>query len=159
MFYSTWIYLGRIVPVKVIIEHSMKLIVRWSRLLFCVFHQLGGHLPLHIWYYNVNLVCSWQQSAQLSPTLLYVINRFSFSFSLWCRNFRAIQCRLIVAQMTSTRSDGINTLLCLFVPIQIMAVYGLFTARTEFVVLFLYNLFVTFAHLHYGICVVSWRRE
>jgi hypothetical protein len=66
-----------------------------------------------------------------------------------------IQCRLVVAQMTSTRSDGINTLLCLFVPIQIMSVYGLFMERTELIVLFLYNLIATLAHIHYGCCVVS----
>jgi hypothetical protein len=57
--------------------------------------------------------------------------------------------------MTSTRSNGVNTLLCLFVPIQIMSVYGLFTERMEFIVLFLYNAIATLAHIHYGCCVVS----
>ncbi|CAF1291344.1 unnamed protein product [Adineta steineri] len=68
--------------------------------------------------------------------------------------FSNIACRLVVAQMTSTRSDGINTLLYLYVPIQIMSVYGLFNGRMEFIVLFAYNIFVTLAHIHYGCCVV-----
>jgi len=57
--------------------------------------------------------------------------------------------------MTSTRSDGFNTLLYFFVPIQIMSVYGSLTARMEFILLFLYNIFVILAHLHYAICVVN----
>lgn len=57
--------------------------------------------------------------------------------------------------MTSTRSNGVNTLLYLFVPIQIMSVYGLFTERMEFILLFLYNAIATLAHIHYGCCVVS----
>ena len=57
--------------------------------------------------------------------------------------------------MTSTRSDGFNTLLYVFVPIQIMSVYGVFTERMEFSLLFLYNIFVIVAHLHYAICVVE----
>ena len=35
-----------------------------------------------------------------------------------------------------------------------MAVCGLFTKQTEFLLLFLYNIFVTLAHIHYGGCVV-----
>ena len=57
--------------------------------------------------------------------------------------------------MTSTRSDGFNTLLYFFVPIQIMAVYGTLTERMEFILLFIYNIFVILAHLHYAICVVN----
>ena len=57
--------------------------------------------------------------------------------------------------MTSTRSDGFNTLLYVFVPIQLMSVYGALTARMEFLFLFIYNIFVILAHLHYAICVVS----
>ncbi|CAF1507956.1 unnamed protein product [Adineta steineri] len=56
--------------------------------------------------------------------------------------------------MTSTRSDGFNTLLYFFVPIQIMSVYGALTERMEFTLLFLLNIFVILAHLHYAICVV-----
>ncbi|UJR30409.1 hypothetical protein I4U23_017944 [Adineta vaga] len=68
--------------------------------------------------------------------------------------FSNIACRLVIAQMTSTRSNGINTLLCLYVPIQIMSVYGLFTENTELSLLFLYNIIATLAHIHYGCCVV-----
>ncbi len=57
--------------------------------------------------------------------------------------------------MTSTRSDGINTLLYLYVPLQIMSVYGVFMEKTELILLFLYNGIATLAHLHYGCCVVS----
>lgn len=56
--------------------------------------------------------------------------------------------------MTSTRSDGLNNLLFVFVPIQLMSVYGALSARMEFGLLFLYNIFVILAHLHYAICVV-----
>jgi len=35
-----------------------------------------------------------------------------------------------------------------------MSVYGALTERMEFVLLFLYNIFVILAHLHYAICVV-----
>jgi hypothetical protein len=84
--------------------------------------------------------------------LLYVENGSFF----WIAFFIiSLQCRLVVAQMTSTRSDGINTLLYLFVPIQIMSVYGLFMERTEFLLLILYNIIATLAHIHYGCCVVS----
>jgi ethanolaminephosphotransferase len=68
--------------------------------------------------------------------------------------FSNIACRLVVAQMTSTRSEGINTLLYIFVPIQILSVYGVFNERTELTFLFLYNTIATLAHLHYGCCVV-----
>lgn len=57
--------------------------------------------------------------------------------------------------MTSTRSDGFNTFLYFFVPIQIMSVYGALTERMEFILLFLYNIFVILAHLHYAGCVVN----
>lgn len=65
-----------------------------------------------------------------------------------------VQCRLVVAQMTSTRSDGFNTLLYLFVPIQLLSVYGALTQRMELLLLFLFNLVAIVAHLHYAICVV-----
>ena len=58
--------------------------------------------------------------------------------------------------MTSTRSDGFNTLLYFFVSIQIMSVYGALTERMEFTLLFLYNIFAILAHLHYAVCVVNY---
>ena len=57
--------------------------------------------------------------------------------------------------MTSTRSDGFNTLLYLFVPIQLMSVYGTLSERMELILLFLFNLVAIVAHLHYAICVVG----
>lgn len=59
--------------------------------------------------------------------------------------------------MTSTRSNGVNQLLYLFVPIQLMAVYGQLSAKMEFLLLFVYNAISIMAHLHYAICVVGWR--
>jgi ethanolaminephosphotransferase len=93
--------------------------------------------------------------AVVGTTFSNIAVRKSFFF-IYINHFLYVilQCRLVVAQMTSTRSDGINTLLCLFVPIQIMSVYGLFNSKTEFALLFLYNAIATLAHLHYGICVV-----
>jgi len=75
-------------------------------------------------------------------------------FSAVGATFSNIACLLVDAQMTSTRSDGFNTLLYVFVPIQLMSVYGALTERMEFILLFLYNIFVILAHLHYGGCVV-----
>ncbi|CAF4484803.1 unnamed protein product, partial [Rotaria socialis] len=75
-------------------------------------------------------------------------------FSAIGATFSNIACRLVVAQMTTTRSDGFNKLLYILVPIQIMSVYGALTERMEFSLLFLYNIFVILAHLHYAICVV-----
>ncbi|CAF1109930.1 unnamed protein product [Adineta ricciae] len=75
-------------------------------------------------------------------------------FSAVGATFSNIACRLVVAQMTSTRSDGFNNLLYCFVPIQVMSVYGAFSERMEFKLLFLLNIFVILAHLHYAICVV-----
>lgn len=75
-------------------------------------------------------------------------------FSAVGATFSNIACRLVIAQMTTTRSDGFNNLLYIFVPIQVMSVYGALTERMEFILLFLYNIFVILAHLHYAICVV-----
>jgi len=75
-------------------------------------------------------------------------------FSAVGATFSNIACRLVVAQMTTTRSDGVNTLLYVFVPIQLMSVYGVLSEKMEFSLLFLYNIFVIVAHLHYAICVV-----
>ncbi len=36
-----------------------------------------------------------------------------------------------------------------------MSVYGALNAKMEFLLLFLYNIFVILAHLHYAICVVN----
>ena len=57
--------------------------------------------------------------------------------------------------MTSTRSDGINTLLYVFVPIQILSIYNSFPEHTELLLLFAYTALAILAHLHYAACVVS----
>ena len=36
-----------------------------------------------------------------------------------------------------------------------MTVYGALNRKTEFILLFLYNIFAILAHLHYAICVVG----
>jgi len=67
--------------------------------------------------------------------------------------FSNITCRLIVAQMSSTRAPVFNTLL---VPLSvttlvIMLPHG---ELAEYSILCVVNVIVTVAHLHYGICVV-----
>ena len=57
--------------------------------------------------------------------------------------------------MTSTRSEGFNTFLYVFVPIQMMSVYGTLTQKMESILLYLYTIFVILAHLHYATCVVT----
>ena len=37
-----------------------------------------------------------------------------------------------------------------------MSVYGAVTEKMEFTLLFIYNIFVILAHLHYAACVVNY---
>ncbi|KAL5278899.1 EPT1 family protein [Megaselia abdita] len=84
-------------------------------------------------------------------------------FILFGTLFSNIACRLIVAQMSDTRCDGFNVLMWPLVSVVVVSCFqwyqSLFHFRFEedYERWLLYGLtiFVTMAHLHYGICVVQ----
>lgn len=68
----------------------------------------------------------------------------------------SFQCRLIVCQMSSTRCEPLNWLL-LPLTLVILAVMSGLPSRTEILLLYLLTGFITLAHVHYGVRVVSVR--
>jgi len=77
--------------------------------------------------------------------------------------FSNISCRLIVAQMTSTRCEIFNWAL---IPLTVIVtlftfpfsessfIYGVLNQRMEVFMLYLMAIIVTLQHVHYGICMV-----
>uniref|UniRef100_A0A9J2PQA6 Ethanolaminephosphotransferase 1 n=1 Tax=Ascaris lumbricoides TaxID=6252 RepID=A0A9J2PQA6_ASCLU len=68
--------------------------------------------------------------------------------------FSNIACHLIIAQMTQTRADPFNLLLCVYCAVAFVSLFGHVGAHTELFLLRLLAVAVTLAHLHYGICLV-----
>uniref|UniRef100_A0A183VBS6 Ethanolaminephosphotransferase 1 n=1 Tax=Toxocara canis TaxID=6265 RepID=A0A183VBS6_TOXCA len=68
--------------------------------------------------------------------------------------FSNIACRLIIAQMTQTRAEPFNFLLCMYCAVAFVSLFGHIRAQTELILLRLLAIGVTLAHLHYGICLV-----
>uniref|UniRef100_A0A914X1B3 Ethanolaminephosphotransferase 1 n=1 Tax=Plectus sambesii TaxID=2011161 RepID=A0A914X1B3_9BILA len=87
----------------------------------------------------------------MSPTK--VIDRDPHMF-LWTMGvvFSNIACRLIIAQMSHTRTETINALLVAYMAVTGLAVMGVL-GSAELNVLRLLAVVVTVAHVHYGICV------
>ncbi|CAF1104853.1 unnamed protein product [Didymodactylos carnosus] len=75
-------------------------------------------------------------------------------FSAIGATFSNIACRLVVAQMTSTRAEGFNSFLYIYVPIQCLVVFGKLTKTVEFTLLYVYNIYAIIFHIHYAVCVV-----
>ncbi|XP_039610419.1 ethanolaminephosphotransferase 1-like isoform X1 [Polypterus senegalus] len=94
------------------------------------------------------LLTTW---AKISPEDILTKNPRIF---LWMVGvtFSNVTCRLIVCQMTKTRSEVIHWLL---IPLAgtVGAVYMGLEVHSEFALLTGYTLLVTVAHVHYGICV------
>jgi ethanolaminephosphotransferase len=67
--------------------------------------------------------------------------------------FSNIAVHLIVAQMSSTRSETINGLLRIYLLVAGIACSGVLGDK-EFMVLKLTGIFLTLAHIYYGICLV-----
>lgn len=61
--------------------------------------------------------------------------------------------RLIIAQMSSTRAQLVNKLLVVYALVASCALSGLLDAR-ELLVLRVFAVFSTLAHVHFGVCVV-----
>ncbi|XP_066575730.1 ethanolaminephosphotransferase 1 isoform X2 [Amia ocellicauda] len=66
--------------------------------------------------------------------------------------FSNVTCRLIVCQMTNTRSEAFHWLLLPLAAVIAGLSAGLWVQR-EFAVLVGYSVLVTVAHVHYGVCV------
>ncbi|XP_023699156.1 ethanolaminephosphotransferase 1-like [Paramormyrops kingsleyae] len=66
--------------------------------------------------------------------------------------FSNVSCRLIICQMTNTRSEALHWLL---LPLAVMvgAILSGLLANGEFLGLLAFSTLVTLAHLHYGLCV------
>ena len=69
-------------------------------------------------------------------------------------HFLSFQCKLIIAQMSSTKCELLNNLLVPLVTIVTTVVF-LDLGVLEFYLLCGYATFVTVSHVHFGICVVS----
>jgi len=103
----------------------------------------------------------------MSPTILFTVSVWWAIKSptnvieqdprlfLWTMGvvFSNIAVHLIIAQMSSTRSETFNTLMRIYVAVAGVSCLGLF-GKYEMLALQLSGLFLTLAHLHYGICLV-----
>jgi ethanolaminephosphotransferase len=69
--------------------------------------------------------------------------------------FSNIAVHLIIAQMSSTRSETINGLLRLYLIVAGVSCAGLLGDK-EFMVLKFTGIFLTLAHIYYGICLVNY---
>lgn len=74
---------------------------------------------------------------------------------LWAMGvvFSNVASRLIIAQMSSTRAQLVNKLLVVYALVASCALSGLLDAR-ELLVLRVFAVFSTLAHVHFGVCVV-----
>ncbi|KAG7455264.1 hypothetical protein MATL_G00254750 [Megalops atlanticus] len=107
-----------------------------------------GLLPLLSPCLLFALLTAW---AVLSPGDVLTHNPRLF---LWMTGvaFSNVTCRLIICQMTNTRSEAFHWLL---LPLAIIT-GGIATgalAQCEFLCLLVYSVLVTTAHIHYGVCV------
>uniref|UniRef100_A0A915CCT7 Ethanolaminephosphotransferase 1 n=1 Tax=Parascaris univalens TaxID=6257 RepID=A0A915CCT7_PARUN len=68
--------------------------------------------------------------------------------------FSNIACHLIIAQMTQTRADPFNLLVCVYCTVAFVALFGHIGAERELFALRLLAVAITLAHLHYSICLV-----
>lgn len=99
-------------------------------------------------------------------TLFKYISKFSLDVFIpfFFVNLLFQKCRLIVAQMTSTRCEIFNWAL---IPLTVIVtlftfpfsessfIYGVLNQRMEVFMLYLMAIIVTLQHVHYGICMVS----
>ncbi|CAF1026534.1 unnamed protein product, partial [Didymodactylos carnosus] len=124
----------------------------WASFLFpvCVFSVLSRDeygfsvIAMHflLWTIYISFIDShWEK---YNTKILYL--PWSYDISMLCR--------LVVAQMTSTRSEGLNSFLYVYVPIQCLVVFGNLTKVVEFTLLHLYNIYAIILHIHYAVCVV-----
>jgi len=108
-----------------------------------------GCLPLYscIILFTVSII--W---AIKSPTNLIELEPRTFFWAMGT-TFANIACRLIIAQMSSTRAQTLNKLMLIYCSVAVMAIFGLF-GRFELWTLRALAIALTLAHIHYGVCVV-----
>ncbi|OZC06212.1 hypothetical protein X798_06804 [Onchocerca flexuosa] len=68
--------------------------------------------------------------------------------------FSNIACRLIIAQMCSTRAETFNLCLAIYSFIAVTSLSGFLSIYQELIFLRLAVALITFVHLHFGICVI-----
>ncbi|VDK69888.1 unnamed protein product [Onchocerca ochengi] len=68
--------------------------------------------------------------------------------------FSNIACRLIIAQMCSTRAETFNLCLAIYSVIAITSLSGFLSIYQELIFLRIAVTIITFVHLHFGICVI-----
>ncbi|MFH4982917.1 hypothetical protein AB6A40_009626 [Gnathostoma spinigerum] len=68
--------------------------------------------------------------------------------------FSNITCRLIIAQMTSTRCEKSNRLLSFYCSVAAVSLSGYLSSYYELLLLRAACIIVTIAHVHYGVCLV-----
>ncbi|KAI1902002.1 hypothetical protein AGOR_G00040230 [Albula goreensis] len=107
-----------------------------------------GLLPLLSPCLLFTLLTTW---AVMSPSNVLTQNPRSF---LWMTGvaFSNVTCRLIICQMTNTRTEAFHWLLLPLAGITSGVVFGI-PAQIEFLCLMAYSTLVTVAHIHYGVCV------
>ncbi|KAJ8333459.1 hypothetical protein SKAU_G00414670 [Synaphobranchus kaupii] len=107
-----------------------------------------GLLPLLSPFLLFTLLTTWILS---SPSDILTHNPRIF---LWMTGvaFSNVTCRLIICQMTNTRTDAIHWLLLPLVGISGGVATGVLV-QSELLCLVAYSSLVTVAHVHYGVCV------
>ncbi|KAH0617734.1 hypothetical protein JD844_016264 [Phrynosoma platyrhinos] len=109
-----------------------------------------GLLPLFSPVLLFILLTTW---VALSPCEILVKQTRLF---LWMVGviFANIMCRMIICQMTNTRSEVLHWLMGPLALVVFTATSG-FQGRLEEPILIAFTIFVTAAHIHYGFCVVK----
>uniref|UniRef100_A0A914YTR3 Ethanolaminephosphotransferase n=1 Tax=Panagrolaimus superbus TaxID=310955 RepID=A0A914YTR3_9BILA len=90
--------------------------------------------------------------AKFSPTNIINTNPRLFFWAMGAV-FSNIAVRLIIAQMSLTRSETINTLLVSYGIVAGLSIFGIF-GQYELTMLRILSVILTISHVHYGICVV-----
>ncbi|XP_014793042.1 PREDICTED: ethanolaminephosphotransferase 1 isoform X2 [Calidris pugnax] len=89
----------------------------------------------------------------VSPTDILEVHPRLFYFMVGTA-FANISCQLIVCQMSSTRCQPLNWMLLPIAAALFLVVSGL-APKSETLLLYLLTAFLTLAHIHYGVVVVS----
>uniref|UniRef100_A0A8C0VF99 Selenoprotein I n=1 Tax=Cyanistes caeruleus TaxID=156563 RepID=A0A8C0VF99_CYACU len=89
----------------------------------------------------------------LSPTDILEVQPRLFYFMVGTA-FANISCQLIVCQMSSTRCQPLNWMLLPIAAVLLLVLSGL-APGSETLLLYLLTAFLTLAHIHYGVVVVS----
>ncbi|KAG9355844.1 hypothetical protein JZ751_000686 [Albula glossodonta] len=137
-YFFTDILIAMVIEVSVSRAHKRGSLLRNS--------LYEGLLPLLSPCLLFTLLTTW---AVMSPSNVLTQNPRSF---LWMTGVAFSNCRLIICQMTNTRTEAFHWLLLPLAGITSGVVVGI-PAQIEFLCLMAYSTLVTVAHIHYGVCV------